>query len=141
MPRTTVKDITERLRSAGIPPTLQRVEIARVMLSEPIHLSADQVLARVQDTMPEVSRATVYNTLRLFREKHLVRELIVDPERVVFDSNTAPHYHLYNAEHGTLIDVSADELQVIGMPRLPPGLQLDEVDVIIRVRDSRPDDA
>ena len=46
----------------------------------------------------------------------------------------APHYHLYNAENGQLTDVSADELQVIGMPSLPPGLQLEEVDVIIRVR-------
>jgi Fur family iron response transcriptional regulator len=139
MTRSTVKNLTEQLRAAGIPPTLQRVEIARIMLSGPIHLSADQVLARVQQTMPEMSRATVYNTLRLFREKKLVRELIVDPERVVFDSNTEPHYHLYNAERGTLTDVAADELQVVGMPQLPPGLQLDEVDVIIRVRDSAPE--
>lgn len=141
MPQATVKDITERLRTAGIPPTLQRVEIARIMLSGPIHLSADQVLARVQDTMPELSRATVYNTLRLFREKKLVRELIVDPERVVFDSNTEPHYHLYNPVRGTLIDVAADELQVVGLPSLPPGLQLDEVDVIIRVREHAQDEA
>jgi Fur family iron response transcriptional regulator len=135
MPPSTVREISELLREAGIPATLQRVEIARVILSRHTHMSADQVLGAVLETVPDMSRATVYNTLKLFREKKLVRELIVDPERVVFDSNTEPHYHLYNAERGTLIDVSADELKVVGMPKLPPDLQLDEVDVIIRVRD------
>jgi len=135
MPPSTVREISELLREAGIPATLQRVEIARVILSRHTHMSADQVFGAVLETVPDMSRATVYNTLKLFREKKLVRELIVDPERVVFDSNTEPHYHLYNAERGTLIDVSAEELKVVGMPKLPPDLQLDEVDVIIRVRD------
>jgi len=135
MSPSTVREITELLRETGIPATLQRVEIARVILSRHTHMSADQVYVAVLEAVPDMSRATVYNTLKLFREKKLVRELIVDPERVVFDSNTEPHYHLYNAERGTLIDVSADELKVVGMPKLPPDLQLDEVDVIIRVRD------
>ena len=134
METMSISQATELLRTAGIPVTQQRVEIVRAMLSFPTHLSADQVFARVRQSVPETSRATVYNTLKLFREKKLVRELIVDPERLVYDSNTSPHYHLYNAENGQLTDVSADELQVIGMPSLPPGLQLEEVDVIIRVR-------
>ena len=37
-------------------------------------------------------------------------------ERVVYDSNTAPHYHLYHAASGRLVDVSADELKLVGMP-------------------------
>ncbi len=137
METMSITQATERLRTSGIPVTLQRVEIARVVLSFPTHLSADQVFAKVRERIPETSRATVYNTLKLFREKKLVRELIVDPERRVYDSNTSPHYHLYNAENGQLTDVCADELQVIGMPSLPPGLQLEEVDVIIRVRTRR----
>ena len=124
----------DRLRTAGVPVTLQRLEIARVLLTQPVHLSADQVLSMVRERSPEVSRATVYNTLRLFREKNLVKELIVDPERVVYDSNTDPHYHLYDVDTGELSDVSADELQVVGIPKLPGNLVLDQVDVIIRVR-------
>lgn len=134
MEAMSIKCATDRLRQAGIPVTLQRAEIARVMLSRPMHLCADQVLSMVRENVPETSRATVYNTLKLFREKNLVRELIVDPERVVFDSNTDPHYHLYDADTGQLTDVAADELKVVGLPQLPPHLQLEEVDVIIRVR-------
>lgn len=131
------REVAERLRLAGIPLTLQRLEVARVLLTRPVHLSADQILERVRETTPETSRATVYNTLKLFREKSLVRELIVDPERTFYDSNTDPHYHLYDVTTGQLSDVPADELSVVGMPTLPSGVDLEEVDVIIRVR-SRP---
>lgn len=124
----------DRLRRAGIPPTRQRMAIAEVLFARPVHLSADQILARVRETMPEMSRATVYNTLKLFREKNMVRELVVDPERVFYDSNTEPHYHLFDVRTGELSDVSADELRVVGTPVLPAGLELEEVDVIIRVR-------
>lgn len=134
MEKMSVRQATELLREAGIPVTLQRVEIARAFLSWPAHLSADQVLERVRESVPDTSRATVYNTLKLFRDKKLVRELIVDPERIVYDSNTAPHYHLYDPETGEVTDVPAEHLQVLGLPELPPHLQLDEVDVILRVR-------
>lgn len=137
MNRLLDSDVDERLRSAGIAVTLQRLAIAQVMLTEPIHLSADQLLARVKAVVPETSRATVYNTLKLFRDKGLVRELIVDAERTVFDSNTSAHYHLYDADTGQVTDICADELQVIGTPHLPDGLELEEVDVIIRVRGKR----
>lgn len=131
-------NLGDRLRQAGIPITLQRLAIAQTMLSQAIHLTADQVLARVREVVPETSRATVYNTLRLFREKGLVRELIIDAERIVFDSNTSPHFHLYDAETGVVTDVPADQMQVVGRPMLPEGVELEEVDVIIRVRGKRP---
>lgn len=137
MDKLTTRTLAERLRAASIPVTLQRLEIARVLLPRPVHMSAEQVLHAVRATVPETSRATVYNTLRLFRKKKLVKELIVDPDRVVFDSNTDPHYHLYDVTTGELTDVCADELQVVGVPQLPPGVELEEVDVIIRVRGKR----
>ena len=122
------------LRSAGVPVTHQRIEIARALFSAPVHLSADQIWAHVREHSPDVSRATVYNTLRLFSEKQLVRELFVDPQRIVYDSTTSPHFHLYNMDSGEVRDLADDELQVIGTPRLPEGTVLQEIDVIVRVR-------
>lgn len=110
MDKLTTWTLAERLHAAGIPVTLQRLDFARVLLPRPVHISAEQVLHAVRATVPETSRATVYNTLRLFREKKLVKELIVDPDRVVFDSNTDPHYHLYDVTTGELTEVCADEL-------------------------------
>ena len=71
----------ELLRVHGINPTHQRIEIAHALYSRHEHLSADQVLAIVNERHPETSRATVYNTLNLFVAKNLIREVIVDPTR------------------------------------------------------------
>ncbi|HRP77338.1 MAG TPA: Fur family transcriptional regulator [Rhodocyclaceae bacterium] len=138
MEMKTFRDVADGLRKSGVPVTLQRLEIARVLLSRPVHMSADQILAKVRETTPETSRATVYNTLKLFREKKLVRELIVDPERVFYDSNTSPHHHMYNVSTGELSDVWNDELQVVGSPNLPEGVELEEIDVVVRVRSKQP---
>lgn len=86
------------MRVHGINPTHQRIEIAHALYSRHEHLSADQVLAIVNERHPETSRATVYNTLNLFVAKNLIREVIVDPTRVFYDPNTSGHYHIYDVE-------------------------------------------
>lgn len=126
--------IADRLRAAGIPLTLQRLVVAQILLARPAHLSADQILAAARAVMPEISRATIYNTLKLLSEKHLVRELNIDAECTVYDSNTDPHHHLYLIETGELIDVPASQMKLVGAPDLPPGVELDAVEVIMRVR-------
>ncbi len=126
--------IGAQLRSAGIALTLQRLAIGQIMLSAPVHLTADQVLSRARLLMPEISRATVYNTLKLFSEKGLVRELIIDAERTVFDSNTEPHPHIYNADTGDLTDITAGDLMVTGSAKLPEGVEVEAVDIVVRVR-------
>jgi Fur family transcriptional regulator, iron response regulator len=125
--------LAERLRSAGIPLTLQRLAVAQVMLAGPAHLTADDVLRRVRAAMPDLSRATVYNTLKLFKEKGLVRDIVV-PDHVVFDSTAAPHFHFYNIETGEVTDVPAGDITLVGTPTAPPGFELDDIDVVVRVR-------
>lgn len=126
--------LADRLRASGVSLTLQRLVIARVLLARPVHLTADQVWGRAKELMPEISRATVYNTLDLFERSGLLRRLIIDAEKVVFDSNTAPHHHLYDASTGEVIDIAPGELKVIGMPSLPADMELEDVDVVVRVR-------
>ena len=126
--------VDARLRQAGIPLTLQRLAVGQVMLCAPVHLTADQVLSRVKGLIPEISRATVYNTLKLFSERGLVRELVIDSERTVFDSNTSPHPHIYNTETGELTDIGAADLRVVGSAKLPGDMEIEAVDIVVRVR-------
>lgn len=130
----TREQVAERLRTRGITPTHQRLEIAHVLFERQEHLSADQILALVNARHAESSKATVYNTLRLFLDKGLIRELIVDPTRVFYDPNTEPHHHFYDVVTGQLTDIPADEVRIEGLPALPPGTVADGVDVIIRTR-------
>ena len=137
LPNPNRDSFAELLRTHGISPTHQRLEIARVLLARHQHLSADDVLVAVNHRHAETSKATVYNTLRLFLEKGLVREVIVDPSKVFYDSNTGPHHHLYDVDRGTLLDINADAVHVSGLPPLPDGMAAVGVDVIVRVRSSQ----
>jgi len=130
----TRENVAEILRRHEINPTHQRIEIAHALFSRGEHLSADQILAIVNDRHLETSKATVYNTLNLFLEKKLIREVIVDPNKVFYDPNTEPHHHLYNVETGELTDIDAAAIEISGLPSLPEGTVAEGVDVIVRVR-------
>jgi len=122
------------LESCGITPTPQRVEIARILLARPQHLSAEQVLSALTQGDLTVSKATVYNTLGLFAKKGLVREVIVDPSKVFYDSNCSNHHHFYDVDSCTLEDINAGEITLAGLPEMPAGKVVDRIDVIVRVR-------
>ena len=128
--------IAELLRSRGVTLTRQRTEIARVLFEQREHLSADQILQRVNKRHPEASKATIYNTLRLLVSKKLLRELVIDSAKSIYDPNMAPHHHLYDVETGQLSDISADGVQVTGLPPLPAGTFAEGVDIVVRVRRS-----
>lgn len=127
-------EIFRLLHGYGIAPTQQRVEIAQILLTRPQHLAADQVLSMVNSDGGRVSKATVYNTLKLFASKGLLREVIVDPAKVFYDSTVTPHHHIYNVDTGTLTDISVDALPLATVPAAPAGTVTEGIDVIIRVR-------
>jgi Fur family transcriptional regulator, iron response regulator len=129
-------EVTEMLRRHDIAPTYQRSAIAHALFSRCQHFSADQILALVNEQHAEVSKATVYNTLRLFVDKQLVREVIVDPTRVFYDPNTAPHHHFYHVESGSLIDIDGAAIEVSGLPTLPEGTVAAGVDIVVRIRNA-----
>jgi Fur family transcriptional regulator, iron response regulator len=125
------------LQRHAIKPTAQRVEIAMLLLQKHQHLSAEQVLDRLRLRGKAVSKATVYNTLRLFSVRGIVQLVIVDPARVFYDSNTDDHYHFYNVDRGALIDLDLDALHISELPALPQGTVQEAVDVVVKIRDKK----
>ena len=132
--RYTRENLVEVLRRHDVNPTHQRIEIAYALFSRCEHLSADQILAIVNERTSETSKATVYNTLNLFLEKKLIREVIVDPNKVFYDPNTVPHHHFYNVDTGDLTDIDAADIAISGLPQLPEGVVTEGVDIIVRIR-------
>lgn len=128
-------DILDKLADHGVKPTPQRLEVADVLLDRPQHLSADQILERLRAAGSRVSKATVYNTLKLFGERGLVRELTVDPDRRYYDSTTHAHHHFFNVGTGELSDIPEDQVEILKLPELPAGTERESVEVLIRVRD------
>ena len=131
----TRTDIESKLRAHGVLPTAQRIEVAELMLARPQHLSADQIIDRLQRAGSSVSKATVYNCLKVFSETGLVKEINVDATRKYYDTTTSPHHHFYHVETGELVDIPADDISISDLPPLPAGTEQDAVQVLVRGRD------
>ena len=126
-------EIVSMLQDYKISPTRQRVEIAEFLFQRPQHLSAEKILDGVTDAGNRVSRATVYNTMGLFASKGVVREVLIDRERVFYDSNTEAHQHLYNVDTGELSDVFDAEVNMVTEPELPDGVRIISTDIVYKV--------
>ena len=136
MHMTINEAIATRLTSHGAKPTTQRLKLAELVFERPQHVSAEQLLQSARARGIRVSKATVYNTLNLFVECGLLRELVVDRDRVYYDSTVHAHHHFYNVDTGEMIDIPAESVSFAGVPAAPAGTEQDGVDVIIRVRNS-----
>ena len=136
-PGTDAAKAVARLRAAGLRPTRQRVALAGHLFRQgDRHVSAEGLHAEVIGAGIKVSLATVYNTLNQFTEAGLLRQVVVEPSRSYFDTNTGDHQHFYNEEDGDLIDIPSESIAVSGVPAPPKGTEIERVDVVIRVRRS-----
>ena len=125
--------IVEQLQSHGLKPTEQRIRIAELLMSVPTHMTAEQILAAVRRGGERVSKATVYNTLKVLAQRGLVRQIHLDPERSVYDSTRTPHHHFHDVETGELRDIDPNDIAFSRFPTLPEGMEA-EVEVVIRLR-------
>lgn len=126
--------VESTLHAHGVKVTAQRVEIGMLLLAGPCHLSADQILQRLRQTGSPVSKATVYNTLKLFSARGIVQAVALDPARLVYDSTTTPHHHFLNEDTGALTDIDPKRVELRQLPPLPEGTRQASVQLIIRVR-------
>ena len=125
----------QRLRGAGLRPTRQRVELANLLFKgQDRHVTAEGLHEEVSALGLKISLATVYNTLHQFTYAGLLRQVVVDAARGYFDTNTGDHQHFFLEDEGALIDIPGDEIRVAGVPNPPPGMAVDRVDVVVRVK-------
>ncbi len=125
--------VLDSLKAVGLHPTGQRVEIGYVLFGQHVHLSAEEIMQRVNAEYAMVSKATVYNTLGLFVQHGLVREVVVEPGRVLYDSNVSHHHHYYYTDTDDLVDIPAKQFKLVQLPDLPNDTELEEINIVLRV--------
>lgn len=130
-------DVLKILNDYGIQPSAQRVAVAEYVLTTTEHPSADQIFARVSANFPMISRATIYNTLNLFVEKGLLRELHLSPGKVVFDPHLEEHHHFIDDETGTIEDIDWHQLTVGNLDSLK-AYEINDYQVILRGKYKKP---
>ena len=101
-----MSDLLERLRSRGWRLTAQRRVVAQVLAGDHVHFTADEIHARAAELLPEISRATVYNTLGELVNLGEVLEVSTDSRAKRYDPNAHhAHQHLICEACGTIRDV------------------------------------
>ena len=131
----TTPEITKLLDKAEIRQTRQRTQLAKMLFqAENRHFTAEQLHKEARTAGGTISLATIYNTLHQFRTAGLLRQVIVEPGKVYFDTNTEPHHHFYIEDDGELLDVERSEIEISTLPEIPKDCAIQETDVIIRLR-------
>jgi Fur family ferric uptake transcriptional regulator len=114
--------------------TSQRRVVAEVLDGDHVHLTADEVHARAAQRLPEISRATVYNTLGELVSLGEVIEVATDGRAKRYDPNAHhPHQHLVCSSCGTIRDVHPTGTPLADLPVEERfGFTVSEVEVTYR---------
>lgn len=99
-----LRDALETLKSTGVRITPQRHAILEFLIQSMIHPTADEIYKALEAKFPNMSVATVYNNLRVFRESGLVKELTYGDSSSRFDFVTNDHYHIICDSCGKIVD-------------------------------------
>lgn len=129
-----MSDLLGRLRERGWRMTAQRRVVAEVLNGEHVHLTADEVHARAAAKLPEISRATVYNTLGELVSLGEVVEMTTDKRAKRYDPNAhSPHHHLVCVGCGTIRDVHPRGNPIADLPESERfGFRVADVEVTYR---------
>lgn len=106
--KMNISDISGKLKSSGISPSLQRMEIYRYLVDMNNHPTVDMIYNALNKKIPTLSKTTVYNTLKLFVEKGLVSEVMIDKNELRYDADVMIHGHFMCEKSGEIHDVEVD---------------------------------
>jgi Fe2+ or Zn2+ uptake regulation protein len=108
--RVAGTNVLDRMREMGLRVTAQRRAIAEAFDGHDVHLTAEEVHRRASQSLPELSLATVYNTLHHMVESGLLAEDHHVPGPTRYDPAPQPHHHLLCRTCHRLEDIDADSV-------------------------------
>ncbi len=124
--------IVTTLKRKGLRVTPQRFAVLSNLLARTDHPSAEAILSDLNQQAPSSSQATVYASLRALCDVGLVREVHFQGGVCRYDANITPHHHFLCQSCGRIDDIAWHHLEGVSTDRLPPGLQVDSVEVTLR---------
>jgi len=131
-------NFVEKLRSAGLRPTKQRLKICEVLFDrkETFHFNVEdlkKILKKKLET--SISVATVYNTINAFKSKGYIKEISLNTDKTYFDTNVTSHHHFYNVTTGELIDFHDKDVEEIKLKKNLPGKKIKSIEVLVKIAD------
>ena len=128
----------KKLRSSGLRPTKQRLEICKVLYNRErtFHFTIEELSKILKRNSKEsISLATIYNTVHAFKNKNYLKEISINSNKSYFDTNVSVHHHFFNENTHELIDLKNTDVGEIKIKKKIPGKKIKSVEVLVKISD------
>ncbi len=127
----TPQEIEKMLVTAGVQPTLQRISLAKYIMSEANHPTAEEIKEWAEENLDKISQATIYNTLKALTDAGLIRAFrFSHSERVIYDCNTEDHFHFLDEKSGRIYDIHKEDIGV--KIEIPKKFKIKSIDLMFK---------
>ncbi|MBP3394964.1 MAG: transcriptional repressor [Lentisphaeria bacterium] len=117
-------EISRHLSSCGIRPSPQRSAVYGYLCKYRNHPTAETIFRALSPDFPTLSRTTVYNTLKLFVERHAVQAVLIEDGELRFDADTTVHGHFKCECCGRIYDFPLPDPSIL--PTAGEGFQVEK---------------
>ena len=104
-----IKILSEELKKKNIKPSYQRMKIFEYLTEMRNHPTVDEIFKDLVKEIPTLSKATIYNTLDLFKRSELARVVTIENNETRYDSEVSIHGHFKCENCGRIFDFPVDE--------------------------------
>ena len=122
--------LSKELANANIRPSHQRLKIFEYFHIHHNHPTVDDIYKDLKLKAPTITKATIYNNLKIFIEKNLIVEVHIEDNEVRYEITKTSHGHFKCVECGTIYDFPA-EIDEIPTTNLD-GFQIDNKNIYFR---------
>jgi Fur family ferric uptake transcriptional regulator/Fur family peroxide stress response transcriptional regulator len=124
----TILESHQHLRKYSIKPSVQRTAVMEYLMNNRTHPTIDEIYLALSPVMPTLSKTTVYNTLDLFVERGVVRELLIDEKNARYDVDISAHAHFFCKSCGKVYDIFNLKPGIFQLPQNTP-FKIDAVEI------------
>ena len=129
----------EKLRSSGLRPTKQRIEICKLLFGrkDTFHFTINNLKNILKKySSKKISLATIYNTVHAFKSKGYLKEISINTDKNYFDTNVSNHHHFFDESKNELIDLKDKDIGNLKIKKKIPGKKIKSVEVLVKLQNS-----
>ena len=132
-------NFVEKLRSSGLRPTKQRIEICKVLFNrkKAFHFTIGELNQFISKKLSKkISLATIYNAVSAFKKKGFLKEISINSDKTYYDTNISNHHHFYNESDNQLIDLEEKEIGEINIKKKIPGKKINSIEILVKIENN-----
>lgn len=107
-----MENAKQKLRENNISPSVIRINVYQYMFDNDEHHTVDEIYKNIIDKIPTLSKASVYNTLELFLDKGIVKQVRLDSNTSYYELKKENHSHFICEKCGEIHDIPEQTLNL-----------------------------